>query len=244
MNVLAIGNSFSQDATRYLYQVARKAGVNLNVVNLYIGGCPLSKHYTNMLTDSKSYALEFNGMKTGFFVSIKDALVSREWDYITFQQVSSQSINYDTYQPYLDELSAYVRKFAPKAKFVVHQTWAYEQDSHRLCEMLGYTEQADMFNDLKVAYDEAAKAICADFIIPSGYMFQKMISEGLTVHRDTLHVKYGLGRYALSLLWYTMLTGNEIEDIDFDDFDEEVSAEEIVIIKKCVAEAAKEYKKA
>ena len=34
------------------------------------------------------------------------------------------------------------------------------------------------------------------------------------------------------------------EELGEDDFDEEVSAEEIVIIKKCVAEAAKEYKKA
>ena len=45
MNVLAIGNSFSQDATRYLHQVAKSAGVYLEVFNLEIGGCPLSKHF-------------------------------------------------------------------------------------------------------------------------------------------------------------------------------------------------------
>ena len=31
MEVLAIGNSFSQDATRYLHRIARAAGEKLNV---------------------------------------------------------------------------------------------------------------------------------------------------------------------------------------------------------------------
>ena len=48
MRILAIGNSYSQDATRYLHQIARRGGVALNVSNLYIGGCPLSRHFKNM----------------------------------------------------------------------------------------------------------------------------------------------------------------------------------------------------
>ena len=123
MNILAIGNSFSQDATRYLHQIARCAGDKINVVNLYIGGCPLSKHYANMLSEDDAYRLEYNGHCTDFKVSLKEALLNREWDYITLQQVSSQSARYDTYQPYLNELCAYVRKHAPKAKIVIHQAW-------------------------------------------------------------------------------------------------------------------------
>ena len=34
MNILAIGNSFSQDATRYLQAIARSQGEKWNVVNL------------------------------------------------------------------------------------------------------------------------------------------------------------------------------------------------------------------
>ncbi len=44
MNILAIGNSFSQDATRYLYDIALSDNVNIKVVNLYIGGCSLELH--------------------------------------------------------------------------------------------------------------------------------------------------------------------------------------------------------
>ena len=62
MNVLSIGNSFSQDAHTYLHQIARKNGDELNAFNLYIGGCPLSLHYRNMLKDDDSYEFFVNGV--------------------------------------------------------------------------------------------------------------------------------------------------------------------------------------
>lgn len=41
--VLAIGNSFSQDAMAYLVQLAASGGVEMEAVNLYIGGCSLAR---------------------------------------------------------------------------------------------------------------------------------------------------------------------------------------------------------
>ena len=99
MEILAIGNSFSQDATRYLHQIARAAGEKLNVTNLYIGGCSLERHYRNMLSGERAYQLESNGVKTGFPVSLEEALWNRKWDVVTIQQVSSQSIDAETYRP-------------------------------------------------------------------------------------------------------------------------------------------------
>ncbi|MBQ7793144.1 MAG: DUF4886 domain-containing protein [Clostridia bacterium] len=77
MNILSIGNSFSQDAQRYLHAIARADGFELNTFNLYIGGCPLSLHYRNMLSEKDAYSLEMNGQSTGFYVSLKEALLSR-----------------------------------------------------------------------------------------------------------------------------------------------------------------------
>ena len=48
MKVLAIGNSFSNDAMRYLHGIAKADGVDMKTVNLFIGGCPLSRHYANI----------------------------------------------------------------------------------------------------------------------------------------------------------------------------------------------------
>lgn len=39
IKILAIGNSFSQDATHYLHQIGEADNIELKVVNLYIGGC-------------------------------------------------------------------------------------------------------------------------------------------------------------------------------------------------------------
>ena len=80
MNILAIGNSFSQDATRYLHQIAAADGEKVRVVNLYIGGCPLVTHYNNFIHDKRSYSYEYNGEATGIYVSIAQALRSQKWD--------------------------------------------------------------------------------------------------------------------------------------------------------------------
>ncbi|MBQ4332409.1 MAG: DUF4886 domain-containing protein [Clostridia bacterium] len=243
MNILSIGNSFSQDAQRYLHQIAMADGVDIRSFNLYIAGCPLSRHYRNMLSKERVYMLEMNGNSTGFSVSLKEALLNRDWDVITVQQVSSQSPNYDTYQPYLDGLVEYIRRLVPKARIAVHQTWAYEQSSKWLNEELKYSDYKDMLCDIVKAYQKAAEHIRADYLIPSGEVFGAMIENGIQkIHRDTYHASLGLGRYALGLIWYRVLTGNDVTNNPFNAFDEEVSAEQTAIAKKCVLEVVSRYK--
>ena len=237
MNVLSIGNSFSQDAQRYLHQIAKADGVELNCFNLYIGGCTLSRHYRNMMTEAKAYTLEMNGKSTGFFVSLKEALLNRDWDVVTIQQASHKSTDYQNYLPYLNKLADYVRLMVPKAKIIIHQTWAYAPESPRFGTTLKFTNPNQMYIALKDAYGKAASDINADFIIPSGELFQKLLNNGVEkLHRDCHHASLGLGRYALGLLWYRMLTGNSVENNAFSDFDEEVSDIQIKTAKKCVEE--------
>ena len=242
MDILSIGNSFSQDAQRYLHRIAEADGVDLKTFNLYIGGCPLSKHFRNMLSEQQAYTLEMNGTSTKFHVSLKEALLNREWDVITVQQASHLSMDYETYQPYLDELVAYIRKYVPKAKIAVHQTWAYEQGSPRLHEKMNYASYKEMLRDVVGAYQKAAEHIGADLLIPSGEVFGAMLEKGIErVHRDSFHASLGLGRYALGLTWYRFLTGKDVSENTFDALDEETPAEQIAIAKQSVAEIAKKY---
>lgn len=235
MNVLAIGNSFSEDATRYLHGIARADGETLNVVNLYIGGCSLEKHFRNMHSEARAYELQYNGEKTGFFVSIKDALLNRRWDVVTFQQASPASFDKESYFPYISELVMYARAFSPKAKIYIHQTWAYEEGSERLLNFGRFEHAYEMRDALISAYDEVAKEIGAHGIIPSGKLLSNLLESGIEkVHRDTYHASKGLGRYALALLWYSVLTGRSVLDNTFCDFDEAISEEERAIAKKCV----------
>lgn len=237
MRILCIGNSFSVDATRYLNQIARCDKTELEVHNLYIGGCPLDFHYLNMLTENKNYEYWFNGKCTGLKISLKEALANQGfhgWDYITIQQASAKSPYFETYEPYITEVIKYVRKFAPKAKIAVHQTWGYETGSEML-KNLGYADYNAMFKDVEASYNKAAEAINADIIIKSGKLLKTMLENGFEkVHRDTFHANLGYGRFAIGLLWYKTLTGNDITNTTFRDFDIEVSKEEVEKAIECV----------
>lgn len=234
MKVLAIGNSFSADATRYLHDIAKADGVTLEAANLYIGGCPLDRHYRNMLSGAKAYELQYDGHMTGFFVSLDDALLNRSWDVVTLQQVSSRSFDKASYSPYIQALAEHVRACQPMAKLLIHQTWAYEAASDKLLLTAGYETPDAMLADIRTAYSEAAAEIRADGIIPSGELMGKLLENGIPkVHRDTYHAGFGLGRYALGLLWYRMLTGASVMDNTFCSFDQPVTEEERQIAKAC-----------
>lgn len=230
MNILAIGNSFSQDATRYLHDIANADGVNLQAANLYIGGCPLELHYRNMLSGKKDYELQYNGHETGFYTSLEDALLNRRWDVITLQQQSLRSCRYETFQPYLDALAEYVRECQPRAKVLMHQTWAFEDGSAKLLNA-NYKTAEEMLSDIKISYAKAAEDIQADGLIPSGELMGKMVRAGMTIHRDTFHASLGEGRYALGLLWYRMLTGASVAGNPFRDFAEPIDEETVERIK-------------
>ena len=227
MKILSIGNSFSEDAQRYLRRIADSAGYPMKTANLVIGGCSLRTHYLNMLDDAKKYAFHFNSEYTGLQISIRDALVSDEWDVITLQQASPLSPHYESYQPYLGELAAYVKKYCPHAKIMLQQTWAYEAGAERI-EKAAHCESAgDMYRKITDAYARAAEDIRADGIIPSGHAMWKIVENGIEkIHRDTFHASLGVGRFLLGLVWYGYLTGRPVSEVPFDSFDVPVTPEE------------------
>ncbi len=225
MYVLSIGNSFSQDAQRYLHELAKKEGVDINCSNLYIGGCPLRVHYLNAINDYSKYYYEFNGVNTNLMVSIRQALESREWDYVTLQQASPVSFKKETYEEYINFLAEYVKKYCPKAKILIHQTWAYENESSALLKT-EFSSHEEMFKSVEKAYKYAKKLIKADGLIPCGSIVNKLYKKGFKMHRDGKHISYGIGRYALALTWYKFLTGKSVKDNDFTPFDGEMTEEE------------------
>ena len=234
MNILSIGNSFSQDAQRYLHRLARQDGTVLKTVNLYIGGCPLQKHYLNMLDDNSNYDFEFNGEKTGIKVSIRQALVSDSWDFITLQQASPFSGKYETYSPYIEALAAYIRRYCPHTKILIHQTWAYEDGCEKL-RNLEYASAKEMLADIRDCYSKAAQNISSDGIIPCGEGMMRALDMGIEkIHRDTFHASLGAGRYLLALCWYKALTKKDITENSFNDFDIPVTEQERHIVIKAV----------
>ncbi len=226
MKILSIGNSFSQDAQRYLHEISKANGYELLNVNLYIGGCPLKKHYLNMLDDEAAYGYEVNGQYTGLCVSIRQVLKSNDWDYITFQQASHESFKEESYTPYLEALNEYVKKYCPKAKIYIHQTWAYPEEMTRLKEV-GFETTEGMFGEVQAAYHKAASLIDADGMILSGEAMlraYKVVREKL--YRDAIHAGLGFGRYLLGIVWFHTFFGEQENFKHITEFDADVSDEE------------------
>ncbi|MBQ8639333.1 MAG: DUF4886 domain-containing protein [Lachnospiraceae bacterium] len=204
--ILAIGNSFSEDATYYLHSIGEAAGVENMVVNLYIGGCPLETHWRNIEGNHRAYQYQINGKKTDRYVSIQDMLDMEEWDAIVTHQASHDSGWIDSYEPFLGLICAYLKEKAPKAELFLNETWAYETDSTHDRFIRYNRNQEEMYCRLKHAYETMAAKYELP-LIPSGDLIQKLrASESFangkrSICRDGFHMSFMDGRYAVAAMW-------------------------------------------
>lgn len=224
LKILSIGNSFSQNAQRYLKGVADAQGIEIRNVNLYIGGCSFERHVECIENDLSDYLLEEYGTSEGKYITVKEALLMDEWDIITLQEVSTRSYDVTKFEPYMSRLYAYVKERCPKAKIALHMTWGYGSEE-RLAPR-GFGSMRDMYEKIKPAYKKASEIIGADMVIPSGEAMQRVSDAGITVHSDGAHADGGAGEYALALLWLKKLFGVSVKDNGFRGFRIELSESE------------------
>ena len=237
--ILAISNSFGVDATRYLYDVARREGKTIKVVTLHIGGCSLYRHYRNMLSEEKAYAYYINGIDSGLKVSLKEALLSDEWSIVTLQQCSPKSGSASSYDPYIEELSAYVRRLAPAAKQYIHETWSFADTCTRFA-LTPYTTRDEMIPKIRECYAAAAEKIGAHGKIPSLDAMCSLYDKiGDATYRDGFHANLGATRYMLACLWYMTFFGSDISGNTFRDFDIDVTEDEARTALDTAVETAK-----
>ena len=212
--ILAIGNSFSEDATKFLHQTAAAAGAETLVVNLYIGGCTLEQHWQNIESGAPAYQYQRNGVLTERYLSIAEAVSEEDWDFIVTQQSSYDSGWRDSYEPFLSLLIGRLRAAAPGAELLLHQTWAYEAGSDHPNFMRYRRDPGEMHRRLTACYREAAAAHGLR-LIPCGRAVEflrrhdpfRVEAGGLSLCRDGYHMSHLYGRYLLALVWAHTLLG-------------------------------------
>lgn len=222
IRILAIGNSFSQDATHYLHQLAAADGTEMKVANLYIGGCNLERHWNNIVADAAEYLLEIDGRSTGRYVAISEALDMEDWDYIVTQQASHDSGLPETYEPYLTDMLGYLRGKKPNAEILLQETWAYETDSMHSEFPRYHSDQQEMYGCLSEAYRAAAERHGLR-MFPCGDVIQALRGRepflyghgGMSICRDGFHMNVLYGRYLLAAVWYRVLTKRAVSGIDY-----------------------------
>lgn len=243
IKILAIGNSFSQDAVeQYLWNIADADNVRFIIGNMYIGGCSLERHVRNADENKPAYAYRKIGLDGKKIerknVSLETALADEKWDYVSLQQASGKSGCFNTYEPYLNELVSYVKaRIGKSTKLMFHETWAYAPDSNH-GEFKNYgNDQTAMYNAIISATRQALKKSGIKIVIPVGTAIQNARTSfvGKDLTRDGYHLGLGLGRYIAACTWYETITGNDVIGNSFKP--EKVTGEEQRLAQRAAHEA-------
>ena len=220
MKLLSIGNSFSTDAQRWLHGVSVSGGCEIYCANLYIGGCSLERHCQNLASGAADYDYEINGEPAERKISIKEALALCDWDVVTLQQVSGKSGITESFEPYLHTLFEYVRAAVPNARIYLHKTWAYDESSEHPDFAFYANNQQTMYDGICAAYAHYSEKYGVP-VIPVGDVIQRIrhnvepFAGGKSITRDGFHLSLDYGRYAAALVWYAVLTGRDVKNIEF-----------------------------
>lgn len=215
LRVLAIGNSFSEDAVEQnLYELAQEAGYELIIGNAYRGGQGLESHWkvVSAHTADFEYRKVAEGRKTNRTkVELDEILSDEPWDVITFQQVSQDAGISDTYEPWLSNLISYVKTVmgTRQVRYGFHQTWAYAKDAQHWGFAKYDRDQMKMYTSIVAAVRQTVDDNRdLSFVVPSGTAIQNaraLLGDHLT--RDGYHLDYGVGRYTTACTWLEAVTG-------------------------------------
>ena len=210
ISVLMIGNSFSVDVARYTHQLSLGGDVEIEVCVLYVGGCSLEQHINFIKEGSTPYEWFVNSESTGRYIDLKTALLMKEWDYITLQQVSVFSGLKDTFYPYINQLIDYVKLYQKNPHFVLHKTWPYENGFNNTnFEHYNY-DRKTMYKCINETYDYVAKDLGIDIVIRSGDIVEVAIEKyGEHFHKDGFHLNE-IGRYIVGLGFVHTFNNNQM----------------------------------
>ena len=223
IKILAIGNSFSEDAMAYLWHVLRAGGVEEVVLgNLVIGGCPVSLHADHIASGAAAYFYCKNTDGNWVWMPEKTfdyGLLDEEWDVITLQQASHDSGLPETYARQ-NEIIDYVNRHKrnPAARMYWQMTWAYQSDSDHWAFPRYGCDQATMYAAiLSAVRSEILPNLAYAGVIPSGVAIQNLRAApvGDTVTRDGFHMSESLGRYTVALVWAQTLCGVDPYSVDW-----------------------------
>ena len=237
LKILGIGNSFTWDSMHLLYNVYKAENPDKDVVlaYLYYGGCSLANHVSHLTSDATVYTYyKLDGdiyasggkWKTTDGVTMNSGILDENWDIVTLQQNSGNSINAATYNGDIDTIRDYVSdKLGYTPEFAWNFTWGYPDDEELLntstsagfaqsfFQNYGTTEA--MYNKISAAVQEKIANNGFAYLMPVGTAIQNARSNHLAanaLYRDYCHLN-NLGRLIAAYTWYCELEGVTLTDI-------------------------------
>ncbi|WP_455584786.1 DUF4886 domain-containing protein [Bacteroides sp.] len=263
--ILVVGNSFSFDAAlQEFLPIVQAAGDDIVLGFPYKGGTTLELHMNYITTNQQIY--NYYKIKSGKMTSTGgnsrkfdvDIITDEDWDTVIIQTDHNYSGSYSHYFPYLDNLITYLRTNLTNkdAKFYLYMTWAYQDGSAKLEELINkglYTDQMDQYTKIVDCASRAAiqSGIGEENIIPGGTAVQNGRTSyiGDDYNRDGYHMNLGHGRYTVALTWYEKIFGKSVIGLNYhpasvSDFCAEMcqhAAHEAIITPKSISNLADIY---
>ena len=218
IRVLCIGNSFSWDAVEQeLVPLCDAKNVQVEIHNLYYGGCSLQQHAEFLMKDTAAYShrvctnAEPRVIKDT--ITLRQALRDGQYDFISLHQASHDSGIKSSYEPWLTMLIDTVRVYQPNAQLCWMQTWAYSKDAKHSAYPRYQCDQQVMWDSIQACTKYVQEIVhCPLSIVHCGLAIQnaRETKLGDTLCRDGYHLNYVYGRYTASCVWYEVITGRDV----------------------------------
>lgn len=218
VKVLAIGNSFTGNATTYLPQILSSSDIpgKTLISRLILGGSSLEQHWNNHLSNDDVYEFSFTSgseWNNGGKSSIDNALALTDWDFVIIQQVSGLSGCPESFHPFLENLTKLIRTDCPTVKLGWQMTWAYSSNSSHPDFIRYDNSREEMFLAINSAIEEVKPTV--NFIIPSGILIellrQSEFNDSQDLTTDGFHLNTGIPCFSLSCLWASVLFNFDTE---------------------------------
>jgi hypothetical protein len=177
LRLFVVGNSFSNNATRFLPELAKAGGHEIVLARASTGGCSLERHWNALAADLADPEDPKGKIYSG--KSLRQNLGTDAWDIITIQQYSLHFSDVSTYRPFAQKLHAQLQALQPTAEIVLHQTWAYRVDAAKFGQIGPGRNAADnreMWEKSRAAYWEVARELGVR-VIPTGDAFWRINSD-------------------------------------------------------------------
>ncbi len=196
VKILTIGNSFTVNACQFLPPFVEAAGKELLLFPANLGGASFERHVgfldaheADPDSDAARPYKDLVDPRTGGVrdFSLREALEAADWDYVTIQQVSSQSFRPETFQP-AHTLIGYIRKHAPEAEILIHQTWTYHHDFE------GYGKGGFTLEKMQAGLTAAYQQLADEYdlrIIPVGNAFHAARQTSFGTYRKDPEFDFG-----------------------------------------------------
>lgn len=239
MNVFFVSNSTCYYFTDALYGMLTAAGYeNVTLALNYYSGCSIMKHYEWWKTKKAGYqlrVLDRDGLHITENVSLRDALQTKNWDFISFDNNARSfasgnvAISLSMAEPFFGKLYAQIKAQFPLAKFLWHEVWANEIGYNMAFEMKTAQQRTKVYEAKKGVALHMNKTYGVG-IVPTGDAWEKVRDlplfitpiDGLEIDRFTLCTRIqsgklkddfshdgdiGGGQYLNACVWFEILTG-------------------------------------